>query len=248
VAGALESIEETQGGGGMRVGAVACWLAFVPAFAGAQSVRSLVNDGNDQYEERHFADAEVSYRKALERDHKALPGHFNLGNALYKQDKQDEAIKEYENVVLTAQENDLKAKALYNMGNTHMKSTRYQDAVKSYVESLKLDPFDQDAKYNLSYALAKLKEQQQQQNNERNKNDDQTKNDQQKQDQKDKQESQQNQQQQQQRDDQQQKLQERKMAKAEAERILDALKNNEKEVQKKLRTRKSTRAKTEKDW
>jgi hypothetical protein len=143
------------------------------------------------------------------------------------------------------------------MGNALMKGQRYQEAVKSYIESLKLNPNDQDTKYNLSYALAKLREQQQQQNkNDKNKdnkqdqqkdkqNQDQQKKDQEKQDQ-------QKQNQQQQKQDQQQQKpqqgQEKKMAKADAERILDVLKNSEKDVQKKLRVRQGVRVKTEKDW
>jgi tetratricopeptide (TPR) repeat protein len=224
----------------------------------AQSVRSLVNDGNSQYKDQKYTDAEVSYRKALEKDQGLVPGHLNLGSALYKQDKADEAIKEYENALMKAESKETKAQAHYNMGNAFMKGQRYQDAVKSYIESLKLAPDDQDTKYNLSYALEKLKQQQQQQNkNDKNKDDkkdqqqknqqDQQKQDQQKQEQqkKDQQQQQQNQQAQQQK---QQQGQEKKMAKADAERILDVLKNSEKDVQKKLRVRPAVRAKTEKDW
>jgi tetratricopeptide (TPR) repeat protein len=228
----------------------------------AQSVRSLVNDGNSQYKDQKYTDAEVSYRKALEKDQGLVPGHLNLGSALYKQDKADEAIKEYENALMKAESKETKSQAHYNMGNAFMKGQRYQDAVKSYIESLKLTPDDQDTKYNLSYALEKLKQQQQQQQqqnkndkNKDNKQDQQQKNqqnkDQQKQDQQKQDQQKQNQQQQQNQQAKQQKQQqgqEKKMAKADAERILDVLKNSEKDVQKKLRVRAAVRAKTEKDW
>jgi len=77
---------------------VFCALAVVlyPGFGTAQSVRSLVNGGNDKYEDRKFADAEIDYRKALEQEHELVEGHFNLGNALYKQGKFDEAVRAYE--------------------------------------------------------------------------------------------------------------------------------------------------------
>ena len=224
-----------------------------------QSVRSLVRDGNSQYIDQKYSDAEVSYRKALEKEQGLVPGHFNLGNSLYKQDKADEAVREYENVLMKAESKETKAESYYNMGNAFMKGQRFQEAVKSYVESLKLDPNDQDTKYNLSYALEKLKQQQQQQQNKNDKNKDNNKDkqkDQQNQDQKNQDQQKQGQEkqnQQQQRDQQSQQQkpqqgQEKKMAKADAERILDVLKNSEKDVQKKLRVRPSVRARTEKDW
>jgi tetratricopeptide (TPR) repeat protein len=239
------------------VGIVALPLVFSSATFG-QSVRSLVREGNSQYKDQKYGDAEVNYRKALEREQDLVPGNFNLGNSLYKQDKADEAIKAYENALVKAESKETKAESYYNMGNAFMKGQRYQEALKSYIESLKLKPDDQDTKYNLSYALAKLREQQQQQNkNDKNKdnkqdqqkgkqNEDQQKKDQEKQDQ-----QKQNQQQKQDQQAQQQKPQqgqEKKMAKADAERILDVLKNSEKDVQKKLRVRQGVRVKTEKDW
>ena len=232
---------------GWRLILVAGVVAVMPAAMSAQSVRSLVRDGNSQYREKKYSDAEVSYRKALEKEQELVPGQFNLGNALYKQDKADEAIRAYEDAAMKAESKDTKANAYFNMGDAFMKGQHYQEAVKSYIESLKINPNDQDTKYNLSYALAKLREQQQQQNkNDKNKDNKQDKQkDQKNQDQQKQDQQKQDQQQQQQKQPQNQ---DKKMAKAEAERILDVLKNSEKDVQKKLRVRQAVRAKTDKDW
>ena len=150
-----------------------------------------------------------------------------------------------------AQSKETKAGAYYNIGNAFMKQQQYQDAVKSYIESLKLNPNDQDTKYNLSYALEKLRQRQQQQNKSKDNKQDRRKN-QQNQDQQNQDQQKQNQQQNKEQQAQQRKLrqegQEKKMAKADAERILEVLKNSEKDVQKKLRVRPAVRAKTEKDW
>ena len=224
----------TQRGKGVVTGVL---MFLVGTAVSAQSVRSLVNGGNGLYEDRKYVDAEVKYRKSIEQEPSLVQGHFNLGNSLYKQGKYDESIREYQNAAQAAEMGETKAHAYYNIGNSLTQAQQYQDAVKAYVESLKLVPDDQETKYNLSYALAKLREQQQQQNksgqgqNKQEKKDD----------------RQQQQQQKQQQQDQQQQ-QERKMSKAEADRILDVLKNNEQEVQKKLRTRPATRVKPEKDW
>jgi Ca-activated chloride channel family protein len=234
-------------------------LLFV-SLAHAQSVRSLVNGGNSLYDENKFADAEVNYRKALEKDVSSLPGTYNLGNSLYKQNKFDESIKVFEDAIHKAEARSAKAKAFYNLGDSYLKSQQYEEAVKALTESLKLNPGDKDAQYNLSYALTKLRDRQQDQKNGKNqdknkdqKNQDQNKQDQNNQDQdrqdKDKQGQQkQNDQQQQQQQQNPQQQQERTMSKADAERILDVLRNSEKEVQKKLRQRAAGRAKTDKDW
>ena len=50
---------------------------------------------------------------------------------------------------------------MHNMGNTLMKSNQYKEAVDAYKESLRINPQDQDTRYNLAYALEKLKQQQQ---------------------------------------------------------------------------------------
>jgi tetratricopeptide (TPR) repeat protein len=262
VVGEVESV--TQGGecGMMKRLLVIGHLSLVMSIAPAQSVRSLVNGGNDLYAEKKFTDAEVNYRKALEKDITSVPGHYDLGNSLYKQNKYDESTKSYQDAIQKSETRPAKAQAYFNLGNAHLKSQKYDEAVKSYTESLKLNPTDQDAKYNLSYALEKLKQQQEQQKNQQNKDDknknkqdqqkqnqEQNKQDQNKQDQKKQDQNQQNQQDQQDQQKQQQQPQQGKqMSKADAERILDVLKNNEKDVQKKLRQRVAGRPKSEKDW
>jgi Ca-activated chloride channel homolog len=235
-----------------------CGVAILAMSANAQSVRSLVHGGNSHYNEEKFADAEINYRKALEKEQGLVQGHFNLGNALYKQGKFDESAKEFDFAASKADASETKAYAHYNKGNSFLKAGQYQEAVNSYINALKLNPRDEDAKYNLSYALEKLRQQQQQdnkdqnqdknkdQNQEKKEGKDQEKNDQQQQNQD--QQQQQNQQEQQKQQQQQMAQQEQRMSKEDAERILEVLKNSEKDVQKKLRSQKATRAKTEKDW
>ena len=228
--------------------AAACALLVGPAVARAQSTRSLVNGGNGLYRDQKFSDAEVNYRKALEKEKGLVQGHFNLGDALTKQGKYDEAVREYQEALAKAEGKDTKAYASYNIGNAQMKQQKYQDAVQSYVDALKIDPKDDDAKYNLSYALEKLKAPppKPQQNKKDQDKKDQNKKDQEKQ-------NQQNQQKQDQQNKDQQKQQsprqqQKQMSKADAQRILDVLKNSEKDVQKKLHQRQAVRPRTDKDW
>ena len=219
--------------------------ACAPAAVRAQSTRSLVNGGNDLYRDQKYSDAEVNYRKALEKEKGLVQGHFNLGDALTKQGKYDEAVRQYQEALAKADGKDTRAYASYNIGNARMKQQNYQDAVRSYIDALKIDPKDDDAKYNLSYALEKLKAPppKPQQNKKDQDKKDQNKKDQDKQNQQ-KQDQQKQDQQKQQSPQQQQK----QMSKADAQRILDVLKNSEKDVQKKLHQRQAVRPRTDKDW
>ena len=245
----------------MSRGMFFAWMVVVALLialpAQAQSVRSLVNGGNDLYEDQKYTDAEVNYRKALEKEKELVQGHFNLGNALSKEGKHDEAVKEFAIAAEKAASPETKGHAWYNIGNAMMGEQKYQEAVEAYIKSLQLNPLDQEAKYNLSYALEKLKQRQQQQkqNKDQDKKNQKQNQDQKNQQNKDQQQKQDQQKQDQKKQDQQQnpqqnqpQQQQKQMSKADAERILDVLKNNEKEVQKKLRVRQAVRPKTDKDW
>ena len=212
----------------------------------AQSKRSIINEGVDLYGNKKYADAEVKFKKGLEKDNKMFQGHFNLGDAYYKQGRYDEAMQAYKNSLQFTKDKSDEAKVYHNIGNSLLKSQKIKESLGAYANSLKLDPNDQDTKYNLSYALNMLKQNQQQKNkNDQNKDknkdkqNNQNQNQQNNQDQKDKNKDKQNQQQQQQKN---------QISKQEAQRILDALKNNEADLQKKLRRNKGKPITTEKDW
>jgi Ca-activated chloride channel homolog len=222
-------------------------------FTEAQSERSLIREGNHQYKDNKFADAEVNYRKALEKNKELSQGTFNLGDALYKQGRFDEAAEQYRNIASKSGDANLKSQAYHNLGNSLLKGQKIPESIAAYKEALKLSPNDADTKYNLEYAKALLKQQQQQQQqNKDQKKDEKQKQDQQKQNQskQDQQKQEQKKEEQQQKEQQQRQAQQKKqqISKEDAERILEALKNEEKDVQKKLHKRVPARVKVEKDW
>jgi Ca-activated chloride channel homolog len=233
-------------------------LAVLSGNAAAQTVRSHISEGNHVYDKSKYTDAEVEYKKALEKNPKSKEAQFNLGNSYYKQQRFDEAMREYGNSSGSMKLPEERAITLYNTGNALYQSNKYQEAVDAYKQSLRLNPNDEDTRYNLQMARAKLVQQQQQKQQNKDQKQDQ-KNDQQKQNQQ--QDQKQDQQQNQKKDQQQQKQEEAKqdqtrqqlqkknqMPKPEADRILDAMRNNEKDVQKKLRKREAVHMKVEKDW
>ena len=182
-------------------------LMFIILFPGigvwnisyAQSIRSLVNNGNELYEKKQFSDAEAEYKKSLEKEKDLMEGTYNLGNAVLKQQRFDEAIQNYQQALGKTADKTIQSKIHYNIGNSYFEGKQYQESINSYKRALKLNPNDEDAKYNLSYAARMMKEQQkqqqQQQKNDKNKKQD--KKEQQKQDQQQQKKDQQKQDQQQ---------------------------------------------------
>ena len=73
-----------------------CALLLLPLFAEAQQERGLTRDGNKFFDKGKFADAEAQYKKALEKKNNFPEAVFNLGDALYKQQRYDEAAKQFE--------------------------------------------------------------------------------------------------------------------------------------------------------
>lgn len=221
-------------------------VCFMSSFAFAQTVRSHVKDGNQAYEKGKYDDAEASYKKALEKNPKSKEAQVNLGNSYYKQQRFDDAMRQYGSATTTMKSPQEKSMAAYDIGNSLYSAQKYQDAINAYRQALKLNPNDDDARYNLQMARMKLKQQQQQNKDQKNKN---QKKDQQKQNQQQQQnpQNQQNKNQQSQQD-QTQAQKKNQMPKDEADRILDAMRNNEKDIQKNVRKREAVKVHVEKDW
>ncbi len=225
------------------------FLVIFSINAESQTVRSHISEGNRVYEKGRYTDAEVEYKKALEKNPKSKEAQFNLGNSYYKQQRFDEAMREYSNSGVAMKSPEERATTYYNLGNSFYRSNKFQEAVEAYKQSLRLNPNDDDTRYNLQMAREKLKQQQQKQENKDQKQDQKKDQQQQNQQQNQQQQNQQQKQEQAKQDQTRQQIQKKEqMPKQEADRILDAMRNNEKEVQKNLRKREAVRVKVEKDW
>ena len=228
----------------------------------AQSIRSSVNKGVGLYDKQKYVDSEVEFKKGLEKSPDNFQANFNLGDSYYKEGKYEEALRSYQSALAKAENNKLKAEVYHNIGNSLLKDKKIKESIGAYADALKLNPSDEATKYNLSYALNLLKNNNQK--NKNNKNDKKNKNDKNKQnnkndhnqnqnknnkDQKQNQQNQnQNDQQKQQQQNQQNQPQQNKISKAQAEAIFNALNNDEKDLQKQLRKMKGQPIKTGKDW
>lgn len=240
-----------------KISLIVSAVVLASSIISAQPERSVNNEGVDHYNNKNFIDAEVNFRKGVEKAPDDFLSNFNLGDAFYKQEKYDEAIRSFQSALGKANDDKTKAKVYHNIGNSLLKSSKIQESIEAYKSSLKLNPDDYDTKYNLSYALSLLKDNKDQQQQNQNNQDQDQQNQNQNQDQQNEDQQQQNNQQRnpnpqnqesQQDNLKQQQPNEQKISKEEAQRILDALKNNEKDLQKELRKKTGRVRKTDKDW
>ncbi len=240
-------------------GLLLCAASFCFLTSSGQRPGELIRNGNKLYNEKKYNEAEVSYRKSLNVDKENKVAQYNLGNTYYKEGNFENSTKQYEQVLQRKDlSNEQKANALHNMGNSLLQEKKYTESIDAFKQSLKLSPKDNDTRYNLAYAQSMLQKQQQQQNkdNKENKdNKDQQKQDQQKQnqDKKDQQKQQQDQNESANKDekkgDQQQgKSGKQGISKEDAEKILQALNNDEKNLQKKLNRKEGSKAVIDKNW
>lgn len=230
----------------------------------SQAERKYIRKGNQAYEEENFTQSEVNYRKALEKDASSFEATFNVGDALYKQEKYKEAAEKFASLTNQDVSDQKLARAYHNMGNALLKTNKLKESINAYKHALRMNPGDVETKHNLTYALRKLKQQQQkkkQQQKQQNRQQQQQQ-DQQQNNEKKKQQNQQDQQGQQQQQQQKKEQQDRekqqqpqagkkqRISKEDAKRLLQALENDEKQLQKKLKKKKakSVKVKTTKNW
>jgi Ca-activated chloride channel homolog len=231
------------------------WLTGVSFTIYAQSEKKFIRQGNGLYNENKFSESEVAYRKAIDKNNMSSDAGFNLGDALFRQKKYEDAGKQFLENSSAVASNTKKSASLYNLGNSLLNANKIQESIQAYKNSLKLNPGSKEAKYNLAYAqdLLKLqqKQQQQQKDQKDNKKEDQKKdqNKEQNKDQnKDQNKNQDNKQNQNQKDQQQQ--QQQGISKEDAQRLLNAIANDEKNVQEKVKLAKAAQEKvrTLRNW
>lgn len=123
--------------------------------------KQILRKGNDLFKEKRFVDAEVKYKKALKENPNYRTAGYNLGNAVYEQNRFEEALPQYELVAKSAGDSETREKAFHNIGNVMMKQKQYAKAIEAYKNSLLINPGDENTRYNLALAQKLLKDQQQ---------------------------------------------------------------------------------------
>ena len=235
-----------------------------------------IKRGNAHYKAGAYDAALEAYQSAAtERPEDAI-SHYNLGTALYQKKEFEKAADEFRRS-LDATDPIYRAQGYYNLGNAQAQLNDIEGAIRSYKSALRLSPTDLDAKHNLELVLEKLEQnsqqnqsksgdegRDQQEQDQQQQNQDQQNSDEQEPNQQDQENPAESEQQQQNQESSKQETtseasppqpeqesmqQPVEMSKEDAIRLLEAVKDNEKEIQKKiLQKRFSRRQRPEKDW
>ena len=217
-----------------------CVLSVPALWAQKGTGRDYLRSGNRLYRDSAYTKAEVDYRKAIEADSRFPQAYFNLGNALLRQQKPKEAMQAYEQAVKVETNKGRLASIYHNMGVILQSQKQFGPAIECYKNALRRNPADNESRYNLVLCQHQLKnspQQDQNKNNDKdnkdgssqNQNKDDKSNKKDKEQNKDKKEEQQKQQQQQKQQDKD------KMSKENAEQLLNAAMQNEKNTQERLK-------------
>jgi tetratricopeptide (TPR) repeat protein len=219
-------------------------LAFIFAFPFStfpqKQVRKELRKGNKEYKQEKYTEAEIDYRKGLELNARSADVAYNLGNSLYKQEKLPEAMEQYQAAVSDEKDKEKAAMAWHNAGNVFMKNKDYQKSIEAYKQALRRTPYDDETRYNLALAQKLLQDQENQDQNQD-----------QQQDQKQDQQQEQNQDQQQDQNQDQQQQNPNQMQQQNAEQILEAMMQNERDTQEKVKEQQMQQIKqrkTGKNW
>ena len=221
---------------GAKKRAAVLLLLLVAMSASAQTDRMYIRQGNKQFRSGDFANAEVNYRKALEKNDRNPQAHYNLGNSLLAQNKDSAAVAEFEKASKIESDPLLKSQSFHNMGVICQKHEMFGEAIEAYKQSLRLNPHDDETRYNLQLCKHQLKKQQNKKNQQQNQ---------------DKQDKKQNQdQQKQQNQDQQKQQQPPQMSKDNAEQLLNAAMQQEKQTQERMKKaqQQPRRRQLQKNW
>ncbi|MEZ7929224.1 MAG: tetratricopeptide repeat protein [Flavobacteriales bacterium] len=230
-------------------------LSFLMSFNSfAQNKKSFLRDGNELYADSSYNEAEMQYRKSLEKDQDYFNASFNLADAVYKQERYEESSALFDALKDNAPtETDL-AKVYHNLGNSLVKEQKLEEAIEAYKNALRINPKDKDTRHNLAITHKQKQQQEKEQENKDEKDeqeqDKEGENKEEEKENKEQEQSQENKEQQEEKKESKPQEKKEEMSKETAEKMLEAIQQKEKELQEELQKKKvkGKRVKVLKDW
>lgn len=222
-------------------------LLSVFSLTAQKAVRKNIKQGNRSYNEQKYEQAATKFEEAIKIDPNALEANYNLGNTLYRQKEWDKSIEQQKHYLLIEKENEQQiAASWHNIGNALLHKKDLQNSMEAYKMALRINPEDDDARYNLAVVQKMINDEEEEQDDQQEQEKDQKENNQpespdQQQDKKKKPEEQ---------------TEPEQMSRDNARQILQAIEQDEKETQKRLNEMKAEERKQKaqenrrqnKDW
>ncbi len=128
----------------------------------AQKDQQIIAEGNKLYKQKQFDKAAEEYLKVTDKSNENVNAQYNLGNAFYRSNKVEAAEKIFDGVAENSNAKPIKTNAFYNKGVTLSNQKKLEESIEAYKQALRLTPTDIEARENLQKALNELKKDQQQ--------------------------------------------------------------------------------------
>lgn len=140
-------------------------MGILPLSVSAQKeVRKNIRKGNKAYQQQKFSEASPFYDNAVKANPSSKEATFNLGNTLYKQKEWDKSVEHFNHFISLEQENPTEAAAgWHNIGNAMLQKKDLQKSMEAYKMALRLNPQDNETRYNLAVVQKMIQDQQQDQ-------------------------------------------------------------------------------------
>jgi Ca-activated chloride channel homolog len=219
--------------------------------------------GNALYEKEEYSDAARLYQEALSDVQAEGPGSLhsgllnNLGAALFRQGDFGQAASAFAGSARMSASSGEMNRAMYNSGNAAFMQKQLEQALDSYRDALLSNPDNEDARFNYEFVKRQLDQQKQNDQKQDKQNKDKQKQDQKNQNEKNQQQDQNEQNQdKQEQDKQQQDKQDQdrqesnpdQLSREQAQRILQAMENDEQQLLRQIQKMKTRPRRVEKDW
>ena len=138
----------------------------LPADAAAESAALLGKAAKRDFETGNFKAAISKFQEIEKLAGQSYKTQSGIASAYYRMEEFDKAHRLFTQAAESAKSDKNKASALYNAGNSLVQQEKYEEAIKTYQQSLQFFSGDAETKENLEFAKKKLKEKQEQQKQE----------------------------------------------------------------------------------
>ena len=139
-----------------QIVSIAALLILLSTNAQAPDIRK----GNEYFRNGQFGMAEQHYASVLKSDPKNETARYNLGLALYHQQKFSEAEAIWKTLAKESTAVAVQSGSYYNKGVIQSHEKRLEESIDSYKDALRINPDDKEARENLQKALSELKKNQ----------------------------------------------------------------------------------------
>jgi tetratricopeptide (TPR) repeat protein len=220
----------------------------------SQNINKEIRKGVKLFQDSSYAKAEQKFRNALQKDQNSFISSFNLADAIYKQENYEQSESLFKALTEKAENKEEKSMAFHNLGNSLFKQDKIEESIEAYKNALRNNPSDLDSKYNLSLAQNLLKEQEENKEEEEEEEEKEEKEkEEEKESEKESENESENADENSEKQDQekpQEPTDPNEMTDEEAQQMLDALEQQEKDLQEDLQKKKgkAVNLKIEKDW